>query len=290
MDEKKFQDLKAGERGAVISIFSYLFLSVFKLLIGITSHSEALKADGLNNTTDIIASVAVLIGLRLARKPADEDHPYGHWRAETVASLMASFIMMMVGLQVLFNAVSSIFHHKEQIPDWISAWAALFGSFVMFLVYLYNRRLAKRINSQSVMAAAKDNLSDALVGVGTAIGIIGSQFHLAWLDPLAAVIIGLLICRTAWEIFRDASHDLTDGFDEGQLQKFKETVLTVPGVIKVKSVKARKYGNNVIVDIVILVDPTLDVRSSHGISDKVENILTEKYDVFGAHVHIEPKD
>jgi cation diffusion facilitator family transporter len=290
MDEKKFQDLKAGERGAVISILSYLFLSVVKLFIGITSHSEALKADGLNNTTDIIASVAVLIGLRLARKPADEDHPYGHWRAETVASLLASFIMMMVGLQVLFNAVSSIFQHKEQTPDWISAWAALFGSFVMFLVYLYNRRLGKRINSQSVMAAAKDNLSDALVGVGTAIGIIGSQFRLVWLDPLAAVIIGLLICRTAWEIFRDASHDLTDGFDEIQLQKFKETVLTVPGVIKVKSVKARKYGNNVIVDIVILVDPSLDVRSSHGISDKVENILIEEYNVSGAHVHIEPKD
>ncbi|MBE3569354.1 MAG: cation transporter [Bacillales bacterium] len=290
MDEKKFQDLKAGERGAVISILSYLFLSVVKLFIGMTSHSEALKADGLNNTTDIIASVAVLIGLRLARKPADEDHPYGHWRAETVASLIASFIMMMVGIQVLSNAVSSIFHPNEQAPDWISAWAALFGSFVMFLVYLYNRRLGQRINSQSVMAAAKDNLSDALVGIGTAIGIIGSQFRLVWLDPLAAVIIGLLICHTAWEIFRDASHDLTDGFDERQLQKFKETVLTVPGVIKVKSVKARKYGNNVIVDIVILVDPTLDVRSSHGISDKVENILIEEYDVFGAHVHIEPKD
>jgi cation diffusion facilitator family transporter len=290
MDEKKFQDLKAGEKGAVISILTYLFLSAVKLLIGIVSHSEALKADGFNNTTDIISSVAVLIGLRLARKPADKDHPYGHWRAETVASLIASFIMMTVGLQVLFNAVSTIFHHREQPPDWISAWAALFGSFVMFLVYLYNRRLGKRINSQSVMAAAKDNLSDALVGVGTAVGIIGSQFRLVWLDPLAAVIISLLICYTAWEIFRDASHDLTDGFDEIQLQKFKETVLTVPGVLKVKSVKARKYGNNVIVDIVILVDPTLDVRSSHRISDKVENILTEEYDVFDAHVHIEPKD
>ena len=101
-----------GERGAIISIIAYICLTALKLVIGSIAGSEALKADGLNNATDIVASIAVLIGLRLAQRPADKDHTYGHWKAETVASLVASFIMMAVGLQVLFEAIGSVFQGK----------------------------------------------------------------------------------------------------------------------------------------------------------------------------------
>ena len=108
MDQQKYNDLKLGERGAIISIITYICLSIIKLLIGYMADSEALKADGLNNTTDIISSIAVLIGLKLSQKPADSDHPYGHWKAETVASMVASFIMMVVGIQVLYTAITSV--------------------------------------------------------------------------------------------------------------------------------------------------------------------------------------
>lgn len=202
MEQQKYADLKKGERGAIISIAAYLCLSALKLLIGYSANSEALKADGFNNATDIVASVAVLIGLRLSQKPADKDHPYGHWKAETVASLVASFIMMAVGLQVLYGAVLSVFEGKQESPDMISAWTGLFCAAVMYLVYRYNKRLGEKINSQAVTAAAKDNLSDAWVSIGIVVGIIGSQFSLPWLDPAAAVIVGLLICKTAWDIFR----------------------------------------------------------------------------------------
>src|SRR6478735_2286335 len=109
MEEQAYLDLKRGERGAVISIIAYICLSIIKLIVGVLADSEALKADGLNNATDIIASAAVLIGLKLSQRPADDDHPYGHWKAENVASLVASFIMMVVGIQVVTNAVVSIF-------------------------------------------------------------------------------------------------------------------------------------------------------------------------------------
>jgi cation diffusion facilitator family transporter len=288
MEQQKYADLKLGERGAIISILAYLCLSALKLMIGYTANSEALKADGLNNATDIVASIAVLIGLRLSQKPADQDHPYGHWKAETVASLVASFIMMAVGLQVLYGAVMSVFEGKQESPDLVSAWTGIFCAVLMYFVYRYNKKLGEKINSQAVIAAAKDNLSDAWVSIGIVVGIIGSQFSLPWLDPLAAVVVGFLICKTAWDIFREASHHLTDGFDEQEIQAFKETTLSLYGVKGVKEIKARNYGNNTVVDIVILVNSNLDIRDAHDISTKVENILMNEHDVYNVHVHVEP--
>ena len=234
------------------------------------SNSEALKADGLNNTTDIIASIAVLIGLKISQKPADFNHRYGHWKAETVASLMSSFIMIAVGIQVLFQAISSIFKGGHTSPDLISAWTGIFCALVMYGVYRYNKKLANKINSQSVMAAAKDNLSDAWVSIGAAVGIIGAQFQLPWLDPMAAVIVGFLICKTAWDIFRDASYTLTDGFDENEIQAYKKTIQNTNGVKGIKEIKGRNYGNNKVVDVVILVNSTLGITDAHEISSDVE--------------------
>ncbi|BCG59245.1 cation diffusion facilitator family transporter [Paenibacillus sp. URB8-2] len=288
MDQQRYDNLKLGERGAIVSIIAYICLSASKLIIGYAANSEALKADGLNNATDIVASIAVLIGLRLARKPADEDHPYGHWKSETVASLMASFIMMAVGLQVLYEAVVSMFHGKEQSPDLISAWAGIFCAIVMYCVYRYNKKLALKINSQAVMAAAKDNISDAYVSIGAVVGIIGSQFNLPWLDPLTAVAVGFIICRTAWEIFREASHYLTDGFDENIIQSFKETVLNVRGVEGVKEIRARNYGSNAVVDVVLLVGAKLEFQEAHEIATRVEDELKSNSDVYDVHVHYEP--
>ncbi|MBT2719578.1 cation diffusion facilitator family transporter [Bacillus sp. ISL-46] len=288
MNEQGYLDLKRGERGAIISIIAYICLSSLKLAVGLIANSEALKADGLNNATDIIASIAVLIGLKLSQRPADDDHPYGHWKSETVASMVTSFIMMVVGIQVTYEAITSIFNGRNESPDLVSAWTGLFCALVMYFVYRYNKKLSREINSQSVMAAAKDNLSDAWVSVGTFIGIVGAQFNLPWLDPITAIIVGLLICKTGWEIFRDASHYLTDGFDEKQIETYKETIINCYGVKGVKDIKARNYGNNVVVDIVILVNSDLDIRGAHDIATKVENELIKEHNVYDVHVHVEP--
>ncbi|MDG0792198.1 cation diffusion facilitator family transporter [Cohnella ginsengisoli] len=288
--QERYDNLKLGERGAIVSIVAYIVLSAFKLIVGYIAGSEALRADGMNNATDIVASVAVLVGLRLAQKPADRNHRYGHWKSETIASLISSFIMAAVGLQVLFAAVSSVFGGSEKAPDPISVWAGLFSAAAMYFVYRYNRRLAVRINSQAVMAAAKDNVSDALVSVGAVIGIVGSQFGLPWLDPVAAVAVGLLICKTAWDIFRDASHHLSDGFDESTIESFKEAILEVEGVEAVKDIKARNYGSSAVVDVVVLVNMELDFAEAHEIATSVENKLKKTSEVYEVHVHYEPVD
>ncbi|KNY29194.1 cation diffusion facilitator family transporter [Pseudobacteroides cellulosolvens] len=286
--ENQYDRIKIGERGARISIFAYIILSVFKLITGYLSESEALTADGLNNSTDIIASLAVLIGLKISRKPADENHHYGHWRAETVSSLIASLIMIGVGLNVLYNAIRSIINFKAPTPDITAAIVGIICAGAIYLVYLYNKKIALSIKSSALMAAAKDNLSDAWVSVGTSIGIIASQFGLAWIDPAAAIVVGILICKTGWDIFREAAHNLTDGFDKKSLDNIFKIVCQVPGVLNVKNVRGRVYGNNIMVDVSIIVDASLNISQGHKITEDIESHLKSKFDVIDAVVHIEP--
>jgi cation diffusion facilitator family transporter len=283
-----YNEIREGEKGAWVSIIAYICLSALKLLIGHASGSDALLADGLNNTTDIIASFAILIGLKISRRPPDRNHRYGHFRAETVAALVASFIMIAVGLQVLYQSVMKFFEPSIGTPDMIAAWTALICAAVMIFIYRYNIRLARRINSNAMMAAAQDNRSDALVSIGAFIGIVGSQFGLPWLDPLTATIVGLIICKTAWDIFKDSTHALTDGFEEKELVEIKKTIAETPGVESIKDIKARVHGNNVLVDVVIHVHGHLNVVEGHEITEKIEERIMVKHKITHVQVHIEP--
>ncbi|KFN08632.1 Cation-efflux pump fieF [Paenibacillus macerans] len=284
-----YEDIRKGERGAWVSIAAYLVLSAFKLISGFYFASSALLADGFNNLTDIVASVAVLIGLKISQKPPDSDHAYGHFRAETIAALVASFIMAMVGIQVIVDAVRALAAGEQTEPDVRSALISLVCAAAMGGVYWFNRRLARQINNQALMAAAKDNLSDALVSVGAAVGIFGAQFGLPWLDTVAAIAVGILICKTAWDIFRDSTHNLTDGFDEKELRDLRSSISRIPGVEGIKDLKARVHGNHVLVDVVIEVEPHLTVIESHEISDRVEERMRRIQNVMHVHVHVEPK-
>ncbi|USG67724.1 cation diffusion facilitator family transporter [Brevibacillus ruminantium] len=285
-----YANLKQGERGVWISIIAYIFCSIVKVAIAWYAGSEALLADGLNNTTDVVASIAVLIGLRIARKPPDKDHPYGHFRAETISALVASFIMFAVGVEVLLRAVPSLFSPESTAPDIVAGWVALGSAALMLLVYRYNIRLAKSVNSQALEAAAMDNRSDAWVSIGTFAGIAGAQFQLHWLDPLAALVVGLIIVKTAWDIFREATHRLTDGFDFDELENLKGTISKIPGVSEIKDIKARYLGSSIIVDATIHVDPELNVLESHVITEQIEQRMSEEHRIKTVHIHIEPDE
>ncbi|WP_141432240.1 cation diffusion facilitator family transporter [Bacillus sp. 03113] len=286
---ESYNDIKQGEKGAWISIFTYILLSLLKIIVGRYTNSEALFSDGLNNTSDIVASLAVLIGLKISRRPPDKNHPYGHFRAETISALIASFIMAFIGVEVIRNAIVSFVKGSNGTPDITAAWVALISACVMFVVFFYNSRLAKRINNQALMAAAKDNLSDAYVSIGAFIGIIGSQFGYPWLDAITAIIVGLIICKTALEIFRDTANVLTDGFNEEEyLLEYKEAIINTSGVKEVKDIRARRHGNHVLLDVVIEVNPQLSVKESHDITEKIEIKMKKKFKIYHTLIHIEP--
>ncbi|MHC6180316.1 cation diffusion facilitator family transporter [Clostridium sp. JNZ X4-2] len=286
--EEDYKDLKIAEKRTKVNVIVYVFLSLFKLSIGYFFHSRALFADGINNSTDIIASLAIVIGLKISRKPADEDHAYGHLRAQTVSTLVASLIMIAVGAEVFYNAVYSTIFFKAKAPDMISALVSIVCTVLVYVVYRYNRKVAVKIKSMALMAAAKDNLSDAWVSLGAACGIIASQFGFPWIDPLAAVIVGILIIKTGMGIFKESAQSLTDGFDSRQLDKIIGKINQVEGVDSVRDVKARVHGNNILLDIVIGVSSKLTVLESHSITEKIESMLSSEFKIKYAIIHVEP--
>ncbi|CAM4102479.1 cation transporter [Listeria booriae] len=285
---ENYDDLRKGERGAWLSIIAYIFLAVLKIVVGTVGNSDALQADGLNNTTDIVASVALLIGLKISRIPPDEDHLYGHRRTETISSLIASFIMFLVGIEVVWRAIVAFWHQEFVTPSMLTAIVALFSGIVMYVVYLINNNLAKKVDSQAVKAAAYDNRSDAYVSFGTFIGITGAVVGLAWLDNVTALLVGLLIIYTAWKIFYDAAHTLTDGFDIGKIQAIHTIIADVPQVHQVLDIKARMNGNRIWIDATISVKADLNVAESHAITEKIETAIRATYPNAYTLVHIEP--
>ncbi|HFI0702438.1 TPA: cation diffusion facilitator family transporter [Streptococcus suis] len=287
---QQIQNLKLAERGAIISISAYIILSGIKLAAGHIFHSDALTADAFNNISDIIGNVAVLIGLRMAQKPADTDHKFGHWKMEDLASLITSFIMFVVGFQVLYSTFIKIMSNQPVEIDMTGAIVGIFSAIVMIGVYLYNKSLAKRVHSKALEAAAKDNLSDAVTSIGTSVAIIAAAFNFPIVDKFAAVVITFFILKTAYDIFMESFFTLSDGFDEELLHKYEEDILKLPKVVAVKSQRGRTYGANIYLDIVLEMNPDLSVYESHEITEQVEQLLTLKHGVFDVDIHVEPSD
>ena len=282
------KNLKLAEQGALLAIVTYILLSTAKLIAGSMLHSSSLTADGFNNISDIVANIAVLIGLRMARKPADMDHKFGHWKIEDLASLVTSLIMFFVGLDVLFETVQKIISKQVTAIDPLGAIVGFISAIIMTGVYLFNKKLAKRANSKALEAAAKDNLSDAITSLGTSIAIIASALNYPLVDQLVAIIITFFILKTAYDIFMESSFSLSDGFDESLLQDYKQAILEIPKITQVKSQRGRTYGSNIYLDIILEMNPDLSVYESHEIADQVEEMLMERFGIFDIDIHIEP--
>ena len=283
---QSMSNLKLAERGAIISISTYLLLSAAKLATGHLLHSSSLVADGFNNVSDIIGNVALLIGIRMARQPADRDHRFGHWKIEDLASLITSIIMFYVGFDVLRDTIQKILSREQTIIDPLGAFLGIISAAVMFVVYLYNTRLSKK--SKALKAAAKDNLSDAVTSLGTSIAILASSFNYPIVDKLVAIIITFFILKTAYGIFIESSFSLSDGFDDRLLEDYQKAIMEIPKISKVKSQRGRTYGSNIYLDITLEMNPDLSVYESHEIADQVESMLEERFGVFDTDVHIEP--
>lgn len=287
---QQIQNLKLAERGAIISITAYIALSGIKLAAGHIFHSDALTADAFNNISDIIGNIAVLVGLRMAQKPADTDHKFGHWKMEDLASLITSFIMFVVGFQVLYSTLIKIMSNQTVEIDMTGAIVGIFSALVMVGVYLYNKSLAKKVHSKALEATAKDNLSDAVTSIGTAVAIFAAAFNFPIVDKIAAVIITFFILKTAYDIFMESFFTLSDGFNEELLHKYEEDILKLPKIVAVKSQRGRTYGANIYLDIVLEMNPDLSVYESHEITEQVEQLLTLKHGVFDVDIHVEPSE
>lgn len=281
------ENLKTAQKGAYLSLIVYIVLSIAKFIIGSMYDSAAVRADSLNNMTDIVVSLAVIIGLKISIKPADKNHPYGHLKSENISTLLVSFIIMFVGIQVVIESVPEIFSKDHHAPNVITIYVSVISGIIMLIVFYINQKLARRTNSSSLNSAAKDNLSDALVSIGTAVGLIFTQFGLPILDTVLATILGLLIIYTGFRIFKESIFTLSDGFNEQELEAYKNYVLEIEDVIDVQNIKGRYHGSSIFVDVTIVVESDLSLEDAHNICDKVEQHIHEK-GISSVYVHPEP--
>lgn len=281
------ENLKLAQRGAYLSLIVYIILSIVKYVTGFVFNSAAVRADALNNMTDIIVSLAVIIGLKISIKPADRNHPYGHLKSENISSLLVSFVIMFVGIQVVIQNAPRLFKEDDVVPNEITIIVSLISGLVMLIVFAVNQRLAKRTKSSSLNSAAKDNLSDSLVSIGTAIGLIFTQIGFPIVDIILATLLGLLIVYTGFGIFKEAIFMLSDGFNETELEAYRNDILEVDEVQEVKSIKGRYHGGSVFIDVTIVVDANLSLVEAHQICDNVEHHLHKK-GISSVYVHPEP--
>ncbi|HCY8760535.1 TPA: cation transporter [Staphylococcus aureus] len=281
------ENLKLAQRGAYLSLIVYIILSIVKYVKGFVFNSAAVRADALNNMTDIIVSLAVIIGLKISIKPADRNHPYGHLKSENISSLLVSFVIMFVGIQVVIQNAPRLFKEDDVVPNAITIIVSLISGLIMLIVFAVNQSLAKRTKSSSLNSAAKDNLSDSLVSIGTAIGLIFTQIGFPIVDIILATLLGLLIVYTGFGIFKEAIFMLSDGFNETELEAYRNDILEVDEVQKVKSIKGRYHGSSVFIDVTIVVDANLSLVEAHQICDNVEHHLHKK-GISSVYVHPEP--
>ncbi len=283
-----------GQADRVIAVGFYVnaLLMVFKLLAGYFGKSEAVFADGVESACDFIAILSTMIALRIGRRPFDTDHRYGHGKAESIAAIVVSLVILATGAGILWNAARTIYHRTFAEPQLIAVLAAVSTIVIKESLFRYSRRISRRLGSPAVEAIARDHRKDALTSVATVIGVSSAYGGWVLMDPLAAGLTAFFIFHIAFETFRNAAHDLMDGQPSGELIS-EITVLAegVTGVEHVHEIRGRRSGQFLIVDLKLDMDPMMTVKQSHDIAVTVKQLIFEKYPTIGdVMIHINPHD
>lgn len=275
----------------LISIMWNIILTLIKILGGVVGKSNAMIADGLHSASDIISSLGVLIGNKIARTPHDKEHNYGHEKAETLVSFLLSMLLIYVALTISFNGVNSLLHLENvQVPTFLPLIISVISIGIKEYQYRITIKVAKKINSPSLKADAWHHRSDALSSVAAFIGIGGSLLGFKALDPIATVIVGLFVAKVGLDIFKEAINELMDySIDEKDESQIISIANSTEGVLNIGELRTRKHGSMAYVDLTICVNKDLTVLEGHEIANKLEiSILEELQIVKGITVHVEP--
>lgn len=277
---------------SAVSIVLNLLLSAFKLAAGIFAHSGAMISDAVHSASDVFSTFVVIIGVHLADKKSDKEHPYGHERMECVAAILLSALLMATGIAIGITGVENIIGRNGQpiIPGVLALFAAALSIVLKEWMYWYTRAAARKIHSGALMADAWHHRSDALSSIGALIGIAGARMGLPLLDPLASIGICFFIGKAAIDIFRDAMDRMVDkSCDEETIEKMKDFTMSIMGVKRIDDIRTRMFGAKVYVDIEIAAEGKLELVRSHEIAEKVHLCIEEHFpDVKHCMVHVNP--
>ena len=274
-------------------VFVNLVLSVAKLAGGFFGQSQALIADGLHSLSDLASDAMVFVAARHASEDADEEHPYGHARFETIATVALAVLLAIVGLGIAYDAIVGLVTDEVfEKPDLFTLWIAAFSILSNEGLYHYTKLVGTRIRSKLLLANAWHHRSDAISSIVVLVGIAGTQFNMPKLDAYAAIIVAIMIARIGFKLGYDSVQELVDASLEPELvQKIRQNILSHEDVLELHMLRTRRLGHHAHVDVHILVNPKLSVSEGHHISETVEKSLKDSFDeINDVTVHIDPED
>lgn len=285
-------DKQIAYRVSFVSIMVNVILSAFKLIAGLLGASAAMISDAIHSLSDVVSTIVVIIGVKLSYKEADEEHPYGHEKLESVAAVLLATILFIIGLSIGYQGIMNIINKNYTIavPGALALVAAILSIVIKEAMYWYTRYYAKKINSNALMADAWHHRSDALSSIGSFIGIGASLLGYPIFDPIAAIVICFFILKAAYNIFKDAINRLVDkACDADTVNKMQETILENKGVLTVDTLMTRLFGNKIYVDVEISADGSMTLQEAHDIAENVHDRIEQEFpNVKHCMVHVNP--
>ena len=295
MTLKEKQHLKSILNISILSIIVNICLSIFKMVAGWLGHSKALISDAIHSLSDVLTTIIVMIGAVIAKKDADKDHPYGHEKFESIASLILGMILFFTAILLFYQGVSTLISFfggtiDIKTPTRLALLAALISIVLKEAMFWVTRYIAKKVNSTALMADAWHQRSDALSSVGSLIGVLFAMLGFLYFDALAAVFISLLIFSVAFKVILKAINQVVDKTpNKDVLLAIESCIMNQKGVLNVDLLHVRMHAEKLFVDVEIAVNASLTLVEAHQIAEVVHDEIEKQFaDVKHCMVHVNP--
>lgn len=293
VSEDEFQ--RVANKVSFVTIIGNILLSVMKLIAGFIAHSNAMISDAIHSASDVFSTFVVIIGIKLASKKADKEHPYGHERLECVAAIVLSMVLFITGFGIGVAALKNITsgdYNNIVVPGILALVAAIVSIVSKEAMYWYTRYNAKRIDSSALMADAWHHRSDAFSSIGALIGIAGARLGFPIMDSIASLIIFVFIIKAAYDIFKDAIDKMVDhACDDDTVNQIRECVMKHEDVLGIDMLQTRIFGNKIYVDLEIATDGSYTLSKAHTIAESVHDDIEKSFPkVKHIMVHVNPAD
>lgn len=286
---------RKGILSVTLGLVANIFLAALKTSIGVLGHSPALLADGVNSTSDVAYGIVVSVFIRLAGKPPDEEHPYGHSQMESIAAVVVGSFVMTTAIAIFWDAVNNVYDLMVGQSDFSGAaigalWVALLTVALKLGLTIWTQRIGQQTQNAAVLALAYDHRNDVFSALAATIGIFFGRMGYPWVDPLAGALVALVILRTGIEILRESTADLMDTLPGRTLaRQIAELLSSIPGVRQIEEVHVHRFGPYLVANVTIGIDGSLSVADGDKIATQVERTLTKHIEFMRrVHVHYHP--
>lgn len=279
-----------GSRANAIGIATNLALAIAKFVLGAMAGSAAVVADGFNSAGDIVATAVGWAGYQAARRPPDDNHPFGHGNVESLAGLVIGVILCMTGGFVAIDGARALAAGPTEPPELLALWVVLATAAVKEGLYQYTTRVGRALNSPALLASARDHRADVLIALTVAAGVAASRLGLPWLDPLAAVAVGLWITGLSVDPIRSNLGVLLDEAPADVTEAVQQAIAADAEISSVDRVRIHPLGSYYVADVEIAVDPELSLREAHHIAHRIEDLAKQQVPHLAeVRVHVNPQ-